>query len=900
MKNTLEHKKVRRGQRVDMHLSTGGYGPNLFQMFTFEYDLNRPENSHNSEYAAPPHTTTGREGFPCLPAHYSADAAYSADALFNAARVYTQALNTIYAPAYAKGCTPIPAPAPSSCAQEPDPITPNPAPVPSHQQPTSGDYRRFCQRMAAGGYRIADFKSTPKKTAEYKALNSTSTSTTTGGDTHTYSVRINRIGPIDITAYYQAPKNRIPQALLALLNQAEADYNLLLKHAKEAGALGVPFLRDTPDAIQAEARAFHHKYGVFLSPRPCYSVRCTKFTCQNSIHHRYVAATSRRMEMNTHSAMITIPGIMGAHQFKPIWDAAIEGIKAANLPKGHHCIGVIEPHANGITTDAMHQAQNNNQGSLHYHLINPLNLPANITAIEAEDILDTHIRAALAKAGLTVDVHVQIASVKDLKQYTDYIAWYLFKNLDVKSHYRYAAGHDSSGFSLYKRHIELNSLTPGNSPYYSYTQMFFRPFDPASTFSTKNKATNKSTENIVPALAADFNRRYIGATEGKFASTVTWDTNAGEEVTIERTYRGRTWTATGHIITTTARRDVPKGPYVTLDSYPEHTIAEAIELCRTQLEQTLNEQLYASIEQWELTDPPAPEKCRRVLCAATSYLRYTISDSYPEHTIAEAIALCRTQLEETLRLQLAAAIARWTRTHHAGHRPASPFTAGKYLTGPEPDGVPRAAATSHLSYSTVRIRAPPTTLPVTTTRCAESLILAHTITITVCVQAIRQTRYALLPRCVPGFCRAYGLSIQPFQAQNLQASPEPALANPSCLSSSSPSHPAHLSCLLAWTCLEPMGCTQALRASSWVAIGSFFALPVSVSADLHPLCFFHPARLSACLCLLVRIIHYPKPRQYLNLGNTWVLALAGAHESCYSSRCPLKPHKHEASNPSSV
>ena len=685
MKNTLEHKKVRRGQRVDMHLSTGGYGPNLFQMFTFEYDLNRPEGN-NSEYAAPPHTTTGREGFPCLPAHYSADAASCADALFNAARVYTQALNTIYAPAYAKGCTPIPAPAPSSCAQEPDPITPSPAPVPSHQQPTSGDYRRFCQRMAEGGYRIADFKSSPKKTAEYEALNSTSTSTTTGGDTHTYSVRINRVGPIDITAYYQAPKNRIPQALLALLNQAEADYNLLLKHAKEAGALGVPFLRDTPDAIQAEARAFHHKYGVFLSPRPCYSVRCTKFTCQNSIHHRYVAATSRRMEMNTHSAMITIPGIMGAHQFKPIWDAAIEGIKAANLPKGHHCIGVIEPHANGITTDAMHHAQNNNQGSLHYHLINPLNLPANTTATEAEEILDQAIRAALAAAGLTVDVHVQIASVKDLKQYTDYIARYLFKNLDVKSHYRYAAGHDSSGFSLYKRHIELNSLTPGNSPYYSYTQMFFRPFDPASTFSTKNKATNKSTENIVPALAADFNRRYIGATEGKFASTVTWDTNAGEEVTIERTYRGRTWTATGHIITTTARRDVPKGPYVTLDSYPEHTIAEAI-------------------------------------------------------------ALCRTQLEETLRQQLTAAITRWMRTHHAGHRPASSFTAGKYLTGPEPDGVPRAAVTSHLSYSTVRIRAPPTILPVTTARCAESSIPAHTTTIitTVCVQAIRQTRYALTP-----------------------------------------------------------------------------------------------------------------------------------------------------------
>lgn len=670
MKNTLEHKKVRRGQRVDMHLSTGGYGPNLFQMFTFEYDLNRPEGN-NSEYAAPPHTTTGGEDFPCLPAHYSADAASCADALFNAARVYTQALNTIYAPAYAKGCTPIPAPAPSSCAQEPDPITPSPAPVPSHQQPTSGDYRRFCQRMAEGGYRIADFKSSPKKTAEYEALNSTSTSTTTGGDTHTYSVRINRVGPIDITAYYQAPKNRIPQALLALLNQAEADYNLLLKHAKEAGALGVPFLRDTPDAIQAEARAFHHKYGVFLSPRPCYSVRCTKFTCQNSIHHRYVAATSRRMEMNTHSAMITIPGIMGAHQFKPIWDAAIEGIKAANLPKGHHCIGVIEPHANGITTDAMHHAQNNNQGSLHYHLINPLNLPANTTATEAEEILDQAIRAALAKAGLTVDVHVQIASVKDLKQYTDYIARYLFKNLDVKSHYRYAAGHESSGFSLYKRHIELNAQAPGNSSLYSATKGFFQPFSPTSTFT--NKA---ATSNIVPALAADFNRRYIGATEGKFASTVTWDTETGEEVTVTCSYGGRTWSATGHIITTTARRDVPEGPYVTLDSYPEHTIAEAI-------------------------------------------------------------ALCRTQLEETLRQQLTAAIARWTRTHHAGHRPVSSFTAGKYLTGPEPDGVPCAAVTSHLSYSTVRIRAPPTILPVTTARCAESSIPAHTTTIitTVCVQA---------------------------------------------------------------------------------------------------------------------------------------------------------------------
>ena len=700
-------------------------------MFTFEYALNRPEGIHNSEYAAPPRTTTGGEDFPCLPAHYSADADYCADELFNAARVYTQAINTIYAPAYAKGCTPIPAPAPSSCAQEPDPITPNPAPIPSHQQPTSGDYRRFCQRMAAGGYRIADFKSTPKKTAEYKALNSTSTTT---HDTHTYSVRINRVGPIDITAYYQAPQNCIPQALLALLNQAEADYNLLLKHAKEAGALSVPFLRDTPDAIQAEARAFHHKYGIFLSPKPCYSVHCTKFTCQNSVHHRHVAATSRRMEMNTHSAMITIPGIVGAHQFKPIWDAAVEGIKAANLPKGHHCIGVIEPHANGITTDAMHQAQNNNQGSLHYHLINPLNLPANTTAIEAEEILDTHIRAALAKAGLTVDVHVQIASVEDLKQYTDYIAWYLFKNLDVKSHYRYAAGHDSSGFSLYKRHIELNSPpTPGNSSLYSATKGFFQPFDPASTFSTKKKATNKSTENIIPALAADFNRRYIGATEGKFASTVTWDTNAGEEVTVTRSYGGRTWAATGHIITTTARRDVPEGPYVTLDSFPEHTIAEAI-------------------------------------------------------------ALCRTQLKKTLHQQLTAAIARWMRTHHAGHRPVSSFTAGGHLTTPEPplacisahcfqqgvlassnlaplttvcttvclpavcyqghrslplfcpepDDVPRAAMTSHLSYSTVRIRAPSTTQPATTTRCAESSILAHTNTIitTVCVQAIRQTRYA--------------------------------------------------------------------------------------------------------------------------------------------------------------
>lgn len=556
--------------------------------------------------------------------------------------------------------------------------------------------------MAAGGYRIADFKSSPKKTAECEALNSTSTSTTTH-DTHTYSVRINRIGPIDITAYYQAPKNRIPQALLALLNQAEADYNLLLKHAKEAGALGVPFLRDTPDAIQAEARAFHHKYGVFLSPRPCYSVRCPKFTCQNSVHHRHVAATSRRMEMNTHSAMITIPGIMDDTQFKPIWDAAVEGIKAANLPKGHHCIGVIEPHANGITTDAMHQAQNNNQASLHYHLINPLNLPDNTTAAEAEDILDKHIRAALAKAGLTVDVHVQIASVKDLKQYTDYIAWYLFKNLDVKSNYRYAAGHDSSGFSLYKRHVELNSLTPGNPSLYCATKGFFRPFLQDSTLANKDL-----TENIIPALAADFNRRYIGATEGKFASTVTWDTNAGEDVTVTCSYGGRTWTATGHIITTTARRDVPKGPYVTLDSYPEHTIAEAI-------------------------------------------------------------ALCRTQLEETLRQQVTAAIARWMRTHHAGHRPASSFTAGGYLTTPEPplacisapcfqqgvlassnlappttvcttvclpavcyqghhplplfcpepDGVPRAAVTRHLSYSTVRIRAPPTTLPVTTSRCAK-------------------------------------------------------------------------------------------------------------------------------------------------------------------------------------
>lgn len=337
MKNTLEHKKVRRGQRVDMHLSTGGHGPNLFQMFTFEYDLNRPEGN-NSEYAAPPHTTTGGEGFPCLPAHYSADAAYSADALFNAARVYTQALNTIYAPAYAKGCTPIPAPAPSSCAQESDPITPNPAPVPSHQQPTSGDYRRFCQRMAAGGYHLATLDKVDQNAAKNTALTGNNTP-----DTHSYTVRINRIGPIDITAYYQAPKNRIPQALLALLNQAEDDYNHLLKTVAAAGAFGVYPLRNTPSTVQAEARAFHHKYGVFLSPKPCYSPSCPKFVCQNSIHHRCVAAVSRRMEMNTHSAMITIPGIIDDTQFKPIWDAAIEGIKAAKLPKGQECIGVIEP-----------------------------------------------------------------------------------------------------------------------------------------------------------------------------------------------------------------------------------------------------------------------------------------------------------------------------------------------------------------------------------------------------------------------------------------------------------------------------------------------------------------------------------------------------------------------------
>ena len=684
MKNTLEHKKVRRGQRVDMHLGTGGYGPDLFQMFTFEYDLNRPEGN-NSEYVAPPHTMAHGE-----------DLSYPNPLSTTPQQVATEPAS-IQQDLIAELCA-----APTITEQPPA------------EQPTSGDYRRFCQRMAAGGYHLAALDKVDQNAAKNTALTGNNTP-----DTHSYTVRINRIGPIDITAYYQAPKNRIPQALLALLNQAEDDYNHLLKTVAAAGAFGVYPLRNTPSTVQAEALAFRDKYGIFLSPKPCYSPSCPKFVCQNSIHHRCVAAVSRRMEMNTHSAMITIPGIMDDTQFKPIWKAAIEGIKAANLPKGQECIGVIEPHANGITTDAMHQAQNNNQASLHYHLINPLNLPANITATEAEEILDTHIRAALAKAGLTVDVHVQIASVKDLKQYTDYIAWYLFKNLDVKSHYRYAAGHDSPGFSLYKRHIELNSLTPGNSPYYSYTQMFFRPFDPASTFSTKNKATNKSTENIVPALAADFNRRYIGATEGKFASTVTWDTNAGEEVTIERTYRGRTWSATGHIITTTARRDVPEGPYVTLDSYPEQTIAEAIELCRTQLEQTLNEQLDASIEQWELTDPPAPEQCRRVLCAATSYLRYTISDSYPDYSIAEAIALCRTQLEETLRQQLTAAIARWTRTHHAGHRPASPFTAGKYLTGPEPNGVPRAAATNHLSYSTVRIRAPPTTLPVTTARCAK-------------------------------------------------------------------------------------------------------------------------------------------------------------------------------------
>ncbi len=642
-------------------------------MYNSEYVLNRPE-SNNSEYAAPPHTMAHGE-----------DLSYPNPLSTTPQQVATEPAS-IQQDLIAELCA-----APTITEQPPA------------EQPTEADYNRFRQRMAAGGYHLATLDKVDQNAAKNTALTGNNTP-----DTHSYTVRINRIGPIDITAYYQAPKNRIPQALLALLNQAEDDYNHLLKTVAAAGAFGVYPLRNTPSTVQAEALAFRDKYGIFLSPKPCYSPSCPKFVCQNSIHHRCVAAVSRRMEMNTHSAMITIPGIMGAHQFKPIWDAAIEGIKAANLPKGQECIGVIEPHSNGITTDAMHHAQNNNQASLHYHLINPLDLPANTTAIEAEDILDTHIRAALAKAGLNVDVHVQIASVKDLKQYTDYIAWYLFKNLDVKSHYRYAAGHESSGFSLYKRHIELNSQAPGNSPYYSYTQMFFRPFDPASTFSTKKKATNKSTENIVPALSADFNRRYIGAIEGKFASPVTWDTDAGEEVTVERTYRGRTWTATGHIITTTARRDVPQGPYATLDSYPEQTIAEAIELCRTQLEQTLNEQLDASIEQWELTDPPAPEQCRRVLCAATSYLRYTISDSYPDYSIAEAIELCRTQLEQTLNQQVADTFKQWELTGPVGQQPASPVRAERHLPAPEQcRRVPCAAATSHLRYSTVRIRAPP-------------------------------------------------------------------------------------------------------------------------------------------------------------------------------------------------
>lgn len=342
------------------------------------------------------------------------------------------------------------------------------------------------------------------------------------------------------------------------------------------------------------------------------------------------------MEMNTHSAMITIPGIMGAHQFKPIWEAVVKGIRTANMPKGHHCIGVIEPHRNGLTTGAMYYAQENDRGSLHYHLINPLDVPDSITTTDAERILDQHIRTALAAAGLNVDVHVQISSIEELKQGTDYIGWYIFKNIDVAgTTVAYNCLKYVTDFSLYKRHIELNDQTPGKSPLYCATKGFFQPFSQESTF-----ANNELTPNIVPALAADFNRRYIGAAEGKFASPVTWDTNAGEEVTVAVTYGDRTWAATGRIITTTARRDVPEGPYATLDSFPEHTIAEAIALCRTQLEEALTRQLTRAFRAWIIS------------CKAQQVLPYSTSISQPTATTCTAY-------------------------------------------------------TSHLRYSTVRIRAPP-------------------------------------------------------------------------------------------------------------------------------------------------------------------------------------------------
>lgn len=478
----------------------------------------------------------------------------------------------------------------------------------THPRPTRKALHRFRQRMAEGGYLLATHQD--------------------HHDGHTYSVRLTRIGPANILGYYNAPNTGIPRALLTLLNQAEADYNHLLNTAAAAGAFGVHPLRDTSCALQGEALAFVDKYGVFLSPRPCYNPRCTKFTCQNSLHHRYVAATSRRMEMNTHSAMITIPGIMGAHQFKPIWDAVVKGIRTANMPKGHHCIGVIEPHRNGLTTEAMYYAQENDRGSLHYHLINPLDVPASITVTDAERILALHIRAALDAAGLNVDVHVQISSIEELKQDTDYIGWYIFKNIDVAgTTVAYNCLKYVTDFSLYKRHIELNDQTPGKSPLYCATKGFFQPFSQESTFANK-----ELTPNIVPALAADFNRRYIGATEGKFASPVTWDTNAGEEVTVTGTYGDRTWAATGRIITTTARRDVPEGPYATLDSYPEHTIAEAIALCRTQLEETLTRQLTRAFRAWNISRKAQQvlpyftsisQPTARTAAAYTSHLRYS-------------------------------------------------------------------------------------------------------------------------------------------------------------------------------------------------------------------------------------------------------------------------------------
>jgi hypothetical protein len=101
----------------------------------------------------------------------------------------------------------------------------------------------------------------------------------------------------------------------------------------------------------------------------------------------------------------------------------------------------------------------------------------------------------------------------------------------------------------------------------------------------------------------------------------------------------------------------------------------------------------------------------------------------------------------------------------------------------------------------------------------QTLKTAHTQnTITICVQAIRQTRYALLRQCIPGLCRAHSLLIQPLQTQNLQAVPEPTalcIHKPasSCLASSKSArqNPGNPACLglrlllahLTWQCPEP-------------------------------------------------------------------------------------------------